>query len=103
MITAIVQFSLAKPMTPEQAVEVFLSTAPRYRGMKGLVRKYYLLSDDGKTAGGVYLWQSRAEAESVYTPEWRSFIEEKYGARPEVQYFESPVVVDNLNNEILAD
>ncbi len=103
MITAIVQFSLPHPLTVDKAKEIFSSTAPKYREIKGLIRKYYLLSQDGQTAGGVYLWHSRQDAEQLYTDEWRRFIMDKYSAEPTVQYFQSPVVVDNLNGEILVD
>jgi len=51
MITAIVQFSLPHPLTVDKAKEIFSSTAPKYREIKGLIRKYYLLSQDGQTAG----------------------------------------------------
>ena len=102
MITALVQFRLPQPITPEQAKEIFLSTAPRYREIQGLLRKYYILSEDGQTAGGVYLWKSREEAEKVYTGEWGRFITEKYGAEPSVTYFTTPVVVDNLIGEIIT-
>ena len=103
MITALVQFKLPKSVTREKAKEIFLSTAPKYRKTQGLVRKYYLLSQDSETAGGVYLWKSRQDAEGLYTKEWENFILEKYGAQPSVTYFESPVVVDNVTNEIISD
>ena len=63
MITALVQFSLPEAITRAQAREIFRNTAPRYLDMPGLVRKYYILSEDGRTAGGMYLWRSRADAE----------------------------------------
>ncbi len=100
MITAIVQFKLPKPVTREKAQELFLGTAPKYREVPGLVRKYYLLSQDGTTAGGAYLWLSRQHAESLYTAEWRQFIAKTYGADPKVEYFETPVIVDNPANSI---
>lgn len=100
MITAIVQFKLPKPVTRERAQDLFLGTAPKYREASGLVRKYYLLSGDGTTAGGAYLWKSREDAERMYTPEWRQFISKTYGAEPRVEYFETPVVVDNLAKSI---
>jgi putative monooxygenase ydhR len=100
MITAIVQFRLPKPVSRDKAQELFLGTAPKYREAPGLVRKYYLLSDDGSTAGGAYLWKSRSDAERMYTPEWRQFIVRTYGAEPRVQYFETPVVVDNVVGDI---
>ena len=103
MITAIVQFKLSQPITRERAREIFLSTAPRYRETPGLLRKYYVLSEDGGTAGGVYLWKSKKEAESLYTKHWEDFVRGKYGAPPSVTYFESPVVVDNVTHEIISD
>ena len=103
MITALVQFKLPKPVTREKAREIFLSTAPRYRETPGLLRKYYVLSEDGGTAGGVYLWKSRKDAEGLYTRDWDNYIREKYGASPSVTYFESPVVVDNVTHEIISD
>ena len=71
--------------------------------MPGLIRKYYVLAEDGMSAGGVYLWESRAAAEAVYTDAWRAFVTEKYGAPPQVAYLASPVVVDNKIGEILVD
>jgi hypothetical protein len=103
MITALVQFKLPQPITREKAREIFLSTAPKYREVPGLIRKYYLLSEDGRTAGGVYLWKSREDAEPLYGEDWRKLIAEKYGAEPTVQYFFSPVIVDNLTGEIITD
>ena len=65
MITVITTYRLPKPMTLEEARSAFLSTAPRYQAVAGLFRKYYYLSEDGNTLGGVYLWNSRAEAEAM--------------------------------------
>ena len=68
MITAIVQFGLPKPVSLEEAAKMFESTAPKYQNLPGLVRKYYVRSEDGRTAGGIYLWQSRAAADIPFTP-----------------------------------
>lgn len=103
MITAIATFQLPKPITLEDARTIFQSTAPKYQDVAGLVRKYYLLSQDGSTVGGVYLWNSRTEAEALYTEDWRAFVRDKYGTDPSVIYMDTPVVVDNLSNEILVD
>ena len=67
MITVIAQFKLPQPITREEARQTFLSTAPKYKDLPGLIRKYYILSQDGATAGGVYLWNSREDAERLYT------------------------------------
>ena len=103
MITVITSFQLPKPITREQARSLFLKAAPKYQGVPGLLRKYYVLSEDGRAGGGVYLWNSRAEAEAMYTDTWKASAYETFGAFPSVMYFESPVVVDNIVNAILSD
>jgi Putative mono-oxygenase ydhR len=103
MITALVGFKLPQPVSREKAREMFSSTAPKYRETQGLIRKYYVLSQDGQTAGGVYLWHSKEDAERLYTDEWKQFILDKYSALPSVTYFETPVIVDNITGQIVTD
>ena len=103
MIIAVTAFAMPKPITREDARNIFLSTAPKYRGVQGLVRKTYVLSEDGASLGGIYLWNSRPEAEAMFTDSWRSFVREKYRTDPTVTYFESLVVVDNVARQILTD
>lgn len=103
MITVIAAYQLPKPITRDEARRIFLSTAPKYQDVPGLVRKYYVLSQDGNSVGGIYLWNSRAEADAMYTESWRAFVREKYGTEPSLTYMDSPVVVDNLTHEILSD
>lgn len=103
MITTMTAFMLPKPITREEARAIFLSTAPTYRGVPGLVRKTYVLAEDGRTVGGIYQWNSRADAEAMYTDDWRAFVREKYRTEPIVTYFECPVVVDNVAGQVLVD
>jgi|ERR1035437_6860984 hypothetical protein len=103
MIIAITAFRLPKPITRDEARRIFLSTAPKYQGVTGLFRKHYLLSQEGDTVGGVYLWNSQAEADAMYTESWKAFVREKYGTEPSITYFDSPVAVDNFTHEILSD
>src|SRR5215475_220084 len=95
MITALVQFSLREPISLADAAQRFESSAPKYQNLKGLVRKYYLRSEDGRTAGGVYLWESRAAAEAVYNAEWRARVAQLYGSAPTISFFDTPGIVDN--------
>lgn len=101
MITAIVQFKLPEGTSLEKATEMFEASAPRYRGLPGLIRKYYLYGEGG-VGGGAYLWESREAAERVYTGAWRKSIEERYGVAPTVTYFETPVIVDNTLEKAAA-
>jgi len=100
MIVAIVTFQLPQPRTLAEITKTFQSTAPKYRGMPGLLRKNYFMSEDRCRAGGIYVWGSRADAERLYTAEWKAFVQGKYGAPPQIEYLHSPVMVDNREDTI---
>ena len=100
MIVTIVTFNLAEPTTLAEMTQTFQSTAPKYQGLPGLLRKNYFVSEDGRRAGGIYVWNSRADADRVYTAEWRKFVEGKYGVPPQIDYLHSPVMVDNREGTI---
>lgn len=96
MIVSIVTFKLPKLWTVAEAATVFKSTAPKYLGKPGLVRKHYYITEAGDRAGGIYFWESKAAAEACYTRDWKAMVTEKYGAPPDILYAEVPVSVDNL-------
>ncbi len=103
MIIVTTSFKLSRPITREQARTIFLNTSSTYQGVPGLLRKHYVLAEDGSAAGGVYFWESKAQAQAMYTDAWRAFVREKYGTEAVVTYFDSPVVVDNVAGQVLAE
>jgi Putative mono-oxygenase ydhR len=103
MITAIVRFKLPATVDAAKAAELFRGSAPKYQGLAGLIRKYYLFDAETGTGGGCYLWESREAADRVYTAEWLEMITERYGAAPEISYFETPVIVDNTLVKTILD
>jgi hypothetical protein len=103
MITAIVRFKLPATLDAAKAAELFRNSAPKYRGLEGLVRKYYLFDAESRTGGGCYLWESLEAAERVYNAKWRKMITDRYGAPPEISFFETPVVVDNSLGKTILD
>ena len=92
--TAVVRFKLPQNITRDDAKAMFEKSAPNYRDLPGLVRKYYLFGDD-QTGGGVYLWESRAAAERCYTDAWKQMIAQRYGTPPEIAFYDTSVIVDN--------
>ena len=72
-----------------------LSRRPR------LVRKYYLYGDD-RTGGGVYLWNSREAAERFYSEAWKSTIAQRYGTQPEISFYDTSVIVENVDQKASA-
>ena len=102
MITAIVRFKLPANVDAAAAADLFRDSAPKYEGLVGLVRKYYLYDAESHIGGGCYLWESRQAAECFYDGDWRTMITERYGS-PELDFFETPVIVDNVLGETRVD
>lgn len=98
----IVQFDLPK-RSEEQAIKGATATAPIYRELsrKGLIRKDYLNGDAG--TGGVYLWESRADAEAWFTEERAAQLTERFGVRPRLTWYDTHVTVDNIAEETRVD
>jgi hypothetical protein len=67
MIVSIVTFKLPRPWSVAEAAAIFQSTAPKYLGKPGLIRKHYYVTEAGDRAGGIYLWESKAAAEACYS------------------------------------
>lgn len=100
MITEIVSFILPEGTTREAVISNFEKTAPIWRENTDLIRKYYIFDAEKGIAGGVYLWKEKAHADKWHGAEFRKKVKELYGAEPESQFFETPLIVDNVCGEI---
>ncbi len=102
MITTLVQFRVPASMTCTQVQADFSYIAPMFRSVTGLIRKYFLLSEQGDIAGDVCLWKSREDAERFYNSGFAELIAQRYGSQPSIVYFDSPVIVDNLTGGMIV-
>ena len=103
MTTSITRFRLPSGISTEAVKDGFREVAPRFKHPAGLLRKYFLISEDGNTGGGVYLWNSIEEARTFSEGMLRKMIREKFQVEPSIEYYEAPVVVDNVTSEIIAE
>lgn len=94
MVVVVVEFP-TQGTPPDDMVEKFRGTVPKYEKLDGLIRKYYTLTQDGKRAGGIYLWESEEKARAWYTEEWQQYMKSTWGETPSVRYLDCPIVVDN--------
>ena len=90
---AIVRFPAPTGIPREKLHAVLEETVPRYQGIRGLHRKYFM--GNASFGGSVYEWESRAAAQAFYNEQWRERLRTVYGAHPQVEYFDVHAVVDN--------
>jgi Putative mono-oxygenase ydhR len=103
MITSITRFQLPPGIPTEAIKKGFQEVAPKFQQPSGLLRKYFLISKDGKTGGGVYLWRSMEEARTFSEGVLRPMIRDNFQVEPSIEYFDAPVIVDNVTSEIISD
>tara|TARA_Y100000589_G_scaffold158496_1_gene150875 strand:- start:50 stop:355 length:306 start_codon:yes stop_codon:yes gene_type:complete len=99
MITVIVSFKISTDLNAETVKDKFLETAPMYKDVDGLIRKNYLLDIEKNTAGGAYTFETREQADKWFDQERIDWITERY-SKPELTYYDTPVLVDNDQDEI---
>jgi len=82
------------PGTPRPAiVAAFDKAAPLYRQAPGLIEKEFTIGEG--TAGGVYVWQSRAAAEAWYaSPERQRAAGGAGGSFATVVLYDAPLRID---------
>ena len=102
MITVITRFAVPAGLGISQMQAAITQAAPVFRNVPGLIRKQFLLSADGRTSGGVYLWEDEAMARSFMQQRVAPMIREKFHVEPTIEYYDSPVLVDNSAAQELA-
>ena len=69
-------------LKPVEFNEKMVASIPRYEGLDGLVRKYYVLTEDEKKGGGIYLWESRERRSSFIMKNGKCVSKRCLGKRP---------------------
>ncbi|WP_375691489.1 hypothetical protein [Pseudooceanicola sp. LIPI14-2-Ac024] len=95
MITEIVTFDIPDGMGRDRVVALFEESAVLWRAHPKLRRKSYLYDAEAGIAGGVYTWDSVADAREAHGAAFLDRVAATFGSVPRFQYFETPVVVEN--------
>ena len=101
MITVVVKFKISDTLTFKILKEKFIETTTMYQKVDGLLRKNYIADIENKYAGGVYTFVSLKSAKNWFDEDRIEWITQRF-SKPEVAYYESPVIVDNEKNLIIS-
>ena len=101
MITVVVKFKISETLTSKILKEKFIETSTMYQKVDGLLRKNYIADIENKYAGGVYTFVSMKSAKNWFDEDRIEWITQRF-SKPEVAYYESPVIVDNEKNLIIS-
>lgn len=102
MIIALVQIPIEGPKRPRDVViGQSLESTKIFHTVPGLRRKYYLNNEQG--GGGIYEFATRADAEAWFNEDWEAWMEGRFGVKPTLTLFDSPVVLDNEAGEVRVE
>ena len=101
MITVVVKFKISDTLTSKILKEKFIETSTMYQKVDGLLRKNYIADIENRYAGGVYTFVSMKSAKNWFDEDRIEWITQRF-SKPEVAYYESPVIVDNEKNLIIS-
>ncbi len=101
MHTVMWTFKVAEGTTKADLVNTIKATAHTYQGIPGLIRKYYGISEDGRSIVGIYLWESQAAADRLYTTDWVALVTKRWGAPPVRQEWWTPMVVESAERRLV--
>ena len=99
MITAIVTYKLPPTINRDDCARHFEKITKNFQDVPGLHRKQFIWNESGE-AGGVYLWEDIASARAFYSGPWLNGIIERYGMYPEISYFDTMAITDNVTKKI---
>jgi hypothetical protein len=100
MITEVVLWQLADGMSKEEVTAKFRASVPAWQSRTDLIHKAFLFDEASRRIGGVYLWKTVEAAKEAHGPAFQERIRANFGATPEFQYFETPIVIDNRGKQV---
>ena len=100
MVIVKVTFNIPDDQDLLSLTEKFLENAEIYGETDGLIRKNYICDIENSVAGGFYCFETYKSAKEWFDDDRIRWLEERY-SKPEIQYFENPVVVDNTADQII--
>ena len=101
MISEIVLFRLPEGMSREDAMAKYRLRVPIWQANPDLIHKAFLFDESSRRGGGVYLWKNIEVAKKAHGPAFQEGIQSIFGAKPDFQYFEAPIVIDNSAREVI--
>lgn len=95
MHTVLVRYALPKPVPRDDIDAAFRASESRFRGLEGLLRKYFCYDEANHTGYSVYLWETEGQARAFFNDAFAAQFREKFGAMPELTFVDTLMVVDN--------
>jgi heme-degrading monooxygenase HmoA len=90
-VSTLVTIAIPAGVGRARLVQEFQASIPTYRAVPGLLRKHFILTDDGRF-GGIYLWKDRAAADQWFSAAWKERVRTTYGTEATLEWFDTAIL-----------
>jgi hypothetical protein len=90
-VSTLVTIALPANVDKARLVQEFQAAIPTYRAVPGLLRKHFIIADDGRF-GGIYLWKDRAAADLWFNAAWKERVRTTYGTEATLEWFDTVIL-----------
>ena len=91
-VATIVEIPAQAGIGRERIAQGMAASAPTFRQVPGLLRKYVVTTADG-TSGVIDLWKDEASANAWFTPAWRDRFLKEHGRPARLEWFDTPILL----------
>jgi hypothetical protein len=91
-VASIVTIAVPPGVTRTRIGQEFQAAIPDYRKVPGLLRKYFILTDDNRF-GGIYLWKDEASAKQWFNDAWKDRVRKTYGGEATIEWCDTPILL----------
>ena len=101
-VSAVLSVKFQSAHDPQTLLTICEEDLGAFRGVPGLIQKYYITEEESGAISGIYLFTSAHARAEFWNSELAASIPERYAVRPEslrVEQYEMAIV---LNNYVLA-
>jgi hypothetical protein len=95
MIAVLVRFRYESGFSEARVRQVAEAARAKFEGMPGLRSKAFTIDPVNWEALNFYVWESEEAAKAFFSPELIHRVTELYSVRPDVQFVELAVLVEN--------
>lgn len=90
-VSTLVTIAMPAGISKARLVQEFQASIPTYRAVPGLLRKHFIVTDDGRF-GGIYLWRDQAAADRWFNAAWKERVHATYGTDASLEWFDTAIL-----------
>jgi hypothetical protein len=91
-VATLVTIPTPQGIDKQRLLKEFEAAIPTYQKVPGLLRKYFIVTDDGQF-GGIYLWNDLASARQWFSDAWKERVRKTYAADAMIEWFDTPILL----------